>query len=82
MSSMVSNWMGERGGHKLGVPLIHVTIIINREMLKKSSFQELMHQIGQYLAWSIPWTSRFKLFILNKVHGVKNDHTLWGQKFM
>jgi len=25
-------------------------------MLKKSSSQELLHQIGQYLAWSIPRT--------------------------
>jgi len=29
-------------------------------MLKKSSSQELLHQMGQYLAWSIPRTRRFK----------------------
>jgi len=29
-------------------------IVIYREMLKKSSSQELLHQMGQYLAWSIP----------------------------
>jgi len=29
-------------------------------MLKKSSSQELLHQMGQYLAWSIPRTERFK----------------------
>jgi len=30
-------------------------------MHKKSS-QELLHQIGQYLAWSIPRTEKFNLF--------------------
>jgi len=29
-------------------------------MFKKSSSQDLLHQIGQYLAWSIPRTRRFK----------------------
>jgi len=29
-------------------------------MLKKSSSQELLHQMGQYLAWSIARTERFK----------------------
>jgi len=33
-------------------------------MLKKSSSQELLHQIGQYLAWSFPRTRRFK-FVLS-----------------
>jgi len=28
-------------------------IVIYREVLKKSSSQELLHQIEQYLAWSI-----------------------------
>jgi len=27
--------------------------------LKKSSSKELMHQIGQYLAWSVPRIGRF-----------------------
>jgi len=31
-------------------------------MLKKSSSPELLYQMGQYLAWSIPRTRRFKLF--------------------
>jgi len=35
-------------------------------MLKKSS-QELLHQIGQYLVWSIPRTSRFKLVQMNSL---------------
>jgi len=30
-------------------------------MLKKSSFLELLHQIGQYLAWSFPRTGRFNV---------------------
>jgi len=29
-------------------------------MLQKSSSQELLRQMGQYLAWNIPWTRRFK----------------------
>jgi len=29
-------------------------------MLKKSSDEELLHQMGQYLAWSIPRTEGFK----------------------
>jgi len=36
-------------------------IVKNREMLKKYSPQELLHQIGQYLAGSIPRAKRFKL---------------------
>jgi len=35
-------------------------IVICRERFKKSSSQELLHQIGQCLAWSIPRTRRFK----------------------
>jgi len=34
--------------------------VIYREMLKKHSSQELLHQIGQYLAWSFPSKRRFK----------------------
>jgi len=34
-------------------------IVIYREILKKSS-QELLHQMGQYLARSIPRTRRFR----------------------
>jgi len=34
-------------------------IVIYKEMLKKCSSQELLHQIGQYLARSIPRTGRF-----------------------
>jgi len=34
-------------------------IVIFREKLKKSS-QELLCQMGQYLAWIIPRTRRFK----------------------
>jgi len=29
-------------------------------MLKQSSSQDLLHQIGQYLPWRIPCTRRFK----------------------
>jgi len=39
-------------------------------MLKKSSSQEQLHQMGQYLAWIIPSTRRFKVYS-NKVPGVK-----------
>jgi len=35
-------------------------IVIYRERLKISSSQELLHQIGQYLEWSIPRTERLK----------------------
>jgi len=35
-------------------------IVIYKEMFKKSSSQELLHQIGQYLAWSIPRTRKIK----------------------
>jgi len=31
-------------------------------MLKKSSFQELLRQMGHYLAWIIHMTRRFSLF--------------------
>jgi len=34
-------------------------IVIKKELLKKSS-QELLHQVGQYLARSIPRSRRFK----------------------
>jgi len=36
-------------------------IVIYRERLKKSSSQELLHQMGNYLEWSIPMTRRFKV---------------------
>jgi len=29
-------------------------------MIKTYSSQELLHQMGQYLAWSNSWTRRFK----------------------
>jgi len=35
-------------------------IVIYREMILKNSLQELLHQMGQYLARIIPRTSRFK----------------------
>jgi len=35
------------------------------EMFKKSSSQELLHEIRQYVAWSIARTRRFK-FVENK----------------
>jgi len=34
-------------------------IAIYKEMLKKYSSQELLHQMGQYLAWIISRTKRF-----------------------
>jgi len=43
-------------------------IVIYKEMLKKNCPQELLHQMGQYLAWIIPRT--------NKVPGVTNGHPL------
>jgi len=39
-------------------------------MLKKCSSQELLHQNGQYLAWSIDRTGRFK-FVLIKSLGLQ-----------
>jgi len=47
-------------------------------MLKISSSQELMHQIGQYLAWSIPGTERFKFVQIKSLgspHGLKLLHS-------
>jgi len=38
---------------------LNLYIVIYREMLKKSSSKELLHQIGQYLTWSFPRTRRF-----------------------
>jgi len=35
-------------------------IVIYKEMLKTISSQELLHEMGQYLAWIIPRTRRFK----------------------
>jgi len=37
-------------------------------MIKTSSSQELLHQIRQYLAWSIPRNRRFK-FVQTKSLG-------------
>jgi len=34
--------------------------VIYKEMLKKSSSQELLHHMGQYLAWIFPRTRGFK----------------------
>jgi len=34
-------------------------IVIYREMIKTSSSKEMLHQIGQYLAWSFPRKRRF-----------------------
>jgi len=45
--------------HHRGLNL-YIVIYMYKEMLKKSSSQELLHQIGQYLACSIPMTRRFK----------------------
>jgi len=25
MLSVITNWMGDRGGHKIGIPLTHIT---------------------------------------------------------
>jgi len=36
-------------------------------MLKKSSSQELLHQIGQYLAWSFTRTRRFKFVQMKSI---------------
>jgi len=35
-------------------------IVIYREMFKKCSSQDLLHQMGQDLAWNIPRTRKFK----------------------
>jgi len=43
-----------------GLHLLHSDVQLYREMFKKSSSQELLHQMGQYLAWSIPKTRKFK----------------------
>jgi len=49
-------------------------------MLKKSSHEKL-HQMGHYLAWSIPRTRKFK-FVQNKVPGVTNGHALREHSFI
>jgi len=38
---------------------LKIYIVIYREMIKTSSSKDLLHQIGQYLAWSIPRIGRF-----------------------
>jgi len=35
-------------------------IVTYSEMFKTNSSQELLHQVGQYLEWSIPRTRKFK----------------------
>jgi len=35
--------------------------VIYREMIKKSSSQELLYPMGQYTEWNIPRTDRFKI---------------------
>jgi len=44
------------------------------EILKKSSSLELLHQMGQNLAWSIPRTGRFK-FVQIRSLGVTDGPT-------
>jgi len=34
-------------------------MVIYKEIIKKSSSQELLHQMGYYLDWSIPRTRRY-----------------------
>jgi len=36
-------------------------------MFKKASSQELLHEMGQYLAWSIPRTRKFKFVQMNSL---------------
>jgi len=52
---------------------LNFNILIHREMLKKSSSQELLEQMGQYLAWSIPRTERFK-FVQMKSLRLQRPH--------
>jgi len=53
-----------------GIKLLHSIIHVYRKRLKKSSSQELQHQIGQYLTWSFPRTGRFN-FIEMKFLGLQ-----------
>jgi len=49
-------------GYKWPLPKgLNLYIVIYREIFKKSSSQELLHQMGEYLAWSIPRTRTFKV---------------------
>jgi len=50
--------LGHKWPHHIG---LNFYIVIYREMLKKCSSKELLHQIGQYFAWSFPRTRTFKL---------------------
>jgi len=54
------NSLGSQMAPPQGLKLLHCNIY--KELLKKSSFEELLHQMGQYLAWSFPRTRRFKSF--------------------
>jgi len=54
--------------------------LLYSEIIKKSSSQELLHQMGQYLAWIIPRKRRFK-FVQIKFLGVINGHALRGHIF-
>jgi len=67
------------GPHLRGLN-VNFYIVLYREMLKKSS-PEKHYQMGQYLAWGIPNTRRFK-FVQYKVPGVTNSPTLRGHSFV
>jgi len=45
------------------------------KILKKSSFQELLHQMGQYLAWNIPRTGNSSVYNLFALIGRKAPFT-------
>jgi len=46
-------------------------------MLKKSSSKELLHQIGQYLAWIVPGARRFKFVQMKSLGSQMAPHQLW-----
>jgi len=52
--------MKSLGSHMAMPQGLKLCIVIYREILKKSSSQELLYQMGQYLAWNIPRTRTFK----------------------
>jgi len=63
-------------GSKLPHPRgLNFYIVIYRERLKTFSSQKLLHQMGQYLAYSIPRTERFKFVQMKSLAEIINGST-------
>jgi len=54
---------------------LNIYIVLYGEMVKKSSSQEVLQQIGQYLAWNFPRTVRFNFVTNGPAPGLKHSNT-------